>query len=94
MTTRDQQKRLIARLRAGLISTSVLGALGLAGYLGVSTQASAAEPADTGSTGTTDSTGSTDRTDRTDRDGSTTYFGDAPQISSGSGSSHARTSGS
>ena len=85
MTTRDQQKRLIARLRAGLISTSVLGALGLAGYLGVSTQASAAEPADTGTTG---STGSTDST------GSTTYFGDAPQISSGSGSSHARTSGS
>ena len=85
MTTRDQQKRLIARLRAGLISTSVLGGLGLAGYLGVSTQASAAEPADTGST---DSTGSTDR------DGGTSYFGDAPQISSGSGSSHARTSGS
>lgn len=85
MSTRDQQKRLIARIRTSLITSSVLSALGIAGYLGLSTQ-SATPTTDTGTTSDSSST-SADTS-------SGSYFGDAPQVSSGSGSTHARTSGS
>lgn len=80
MSTRKQQLRLISRLRGSLIASSIVGALGIAGYLGASTQTS---------TATEDS--STDTSTSSD---SSSYFGDTTSITSGSGTSHAATSGS
>ena len=84
MSKREQQLRLIGRLRGSLIASSVVGALGLAGYLGASTQTSTA--ADSTDTGT-----STDTSTTSD---SGTYFGDTTRIAAGTGTAHAATSGS
>ncbi|MET3961210.1 hypothetical protein ABIE44_001144 [Marmoricola sp. OAE513] len=86
MTTREHQKRLISKLRRSLVASSVVGSLGIAGYLGFTTQA--ASPTDGTSTDTTSTdttTGSASYADQT---------GGSPDLSPGSGDSHATASGS
>jgi hypothetical protein len=87
MSTRETQKRLISRIRRSVVATSVAGALGIAGYLGISTHPATAS--DAGSDSSTD--GST-----TPADGSTfaDQHGGSTEVGTGSGNSHATSSGS
>jgi hypothetical protein len=96
---RQQQIQRIARVRRSIITGSVLSSLGLAGYLGVSAQsANATDDSGTTNSGTTTSdTGSTGTSTGTGTDSSSysdTYGDNSTQVTSGSGSSHATTSGS
>lgn len=89
MSKREQQKRLISRLRGSMVATSVISALGIAGYLGASIPTATASDTDNSNSSDTGTSTATE----TDSD-SSTYFGDSTGISSGSGTSHAATSGS
>jgi len=86
---REQQVQRIRRVRRSIVSTSVTGALALAGYLGITGFVDGS--IDTGSGAST-----TAYDARTDRSGNGFDISDLDpgQLSGGSGSSDATTSGS
>jgi hypothetical protein len=82
--------------RAGRTATQVLVVLGVAGTIGASALAYADTHTAAATTGTTTGTGATQDGTSSDPSGSSTGDGAgiAPQLGSGSGTSHARSSGS
>jgi hypothetical protein len=91
---RDKQRQRIQRVRRSVVSGSVTGALALAGYLGFVAQADATTATDTGSS-TSSSTSTYDASTDTSGNGfDSSDLGDTAQLSAGSSSSHATTSGS
>ena len=85
--TSDEKRLRIRRTRQGIVIASVVGSAGLAAGIGLSASAQADDSAS--QTGTVATQVSPDSDSDADD-----YWGDAPQMASGSGESHASSGGS